>query len=102
MKFYTLLALVVSAAAIRVTQVSTPVPHQHSLMKGVKHILSRTAQDGCDEIEAWFEKEVNSDDGLTWDEFKAKITELCAEHGYTPTESDWEQLKEAFDSVDTD
>ena len=75
MKFYTLLALVASAAAIRVTQVSTPQP-SNIYAKAVSKLLSphqllELKEEQC--ICEWIKKEVNSDDGLTWEEWKAKI-----------------------------
>ena len=101
MKFYTLLALVASAAAIRVTQVSTPVPN--TLMSRPFIFNKITAAD-CpyDKWIAWLRSEAASDDGLTWDELKTELAKVAGEHGYTPTQTDWDQIKAAFDAADTD
>lgn len=55
-----------------------------------------------DKFAEWLHDEVHSDDGLTWDEFKAKITELAAKHDCTPTAEDWKHIKLVFDEIDTD
>ena len=101
MKFYTLLALVASAAAIRVTQVSTPEPH--TLMSR-PFMLNKITESECpyEKFIQWLRSEAASDDGLTWDELKAELTEIAEKHGAEPTEADWEGIKAVFDAADTD
>lgn len=50
-------------------------------------------KDKMDELEEWFIEEVNSEDGLTWDEFKEKIDEILEEYNYSPLDDIWKSLK---------
>ena len=54
------------------------------------------------DLEQWFMDSVGSDNGLTFDEFKAKIREIAFTHKYYPSYDDWRKLKEIFGEVDTD
>lgn len=99
MKFYALLALVASAATIRVTQMSTPENNHPMITSLLQNKISDCPnQEWID----WLKNEAASDDGLTWDELKAELTKLAAKHGYTPTQKDWDDIKAAFDKADTD
>ena len=41
-------------------------------------------EEEVEELVKWFVDEVHSDDGLTWDELKEKMSEVAKEHGYEP------------------
>lgn len=67
----------------------------------VKTFLEHDCEEEAEELVRWFVEEVHSDDGLTWDELHAKITEVAAEHDVDVPEDVWAQIKEWFDSIDT-
>ena len=52
------------------------------------------------QLEEWFLEEVNSDDGLTWDEFLEKMNDLVDEYSCKFTDDDLAQLRELFVNQD--
>ena len=46
--------------------------------------------------------EVNSDDGLTWAEYKAIFAKIAKKHNYSITKAIWTRLKKSFDIIDKD
>ena len=105
MKFYTLLLAITTVSAIKL-QASSSVELQKE-EKFIEHSMVSLAADILVEHSeaewiAWLREEAASDDGLTWDELKAKLTEVAAEHNYTPTPKDWKKIRRLFDHVDKD
>ena len=83
MKLYTLLALIASAAAIRVSLKESieEAPMTHVLIQESRNVLSQCGKTTYHEWLEWLRAEAASDDGLTWPEFKEKLTEILDEHG---------------------
>ena len=81
-----MLALVASAAAIRVTQVSTPEPNNTLTPQPAPFIFNKiTVADAAQKWIRWLRKEAGSDDGLNWAEYKAALGKVAGEHGVTPS-----------------
>lgn len=51
-------------------------------------------------MEQWFINELYSQDGLTWKEFKLKMTQIAKEHEYSMSEDDWYKIRSIFDKFD--
>ena len=98
MKFAAFLLAIATVSAIKL-QSTSKISLQHEkendfirnvfVQVGGKALVNRS----CQEWVAWLREEAASDDGLTWDELKAELSKVAAEHNYTPTEADWEQVK---------
>ena len=99
MKFFALIALVGSAAALRLSHnhVNT-LAHQQSKVKW-ENLTEKQEQ----EIETWVVDELTTgDETITKAEAEAAIKAFGEKHGFEPLPKEaWEELEKMFDAADT-
>ena len=106
MKFLTcaLLVTVVSGMRLQTTQPIQANPINDNQPDSIEQLISSEVRAllkyGTEDLEKWFMEEVQSDDGLTWAEFKDKMGQIAHEHNYKPTEKDWDVLNKIFRKID--
>lgn len=102
MKFFTFVALIAAASAVRVSQESTPEFTNTFLQEH----LDAEAEAKWDEaqkgaLKAWLWKKANSNGKLTWKDLSAEITRLKTMNGGAMTADKLKQYKKSFDDSDT-
>ena len=106
MKFFALVALLGTAASIKLTQ-HTPKMHNNLAKRHVQSFMKTRWDDLTDEqvaeIEAWVEMELSTGEKtITKEEAHAAIKAFGKKHGFEPlSKKDWDELEAWFDVVDT-
>merc|ERR1711988_800295 len=102
MKFFAFVALLGSAAAIKLTHQAPKVPH--SMVKThVKHKWENLTDEQEAEVEAWVTEQLTTGDGkITKEEAHDALVAFGEAHGFEPIPDEaWEELEAMFDAVDT-
>ena len=118
MRFFALIALLGTAASLKLTQnhaghskthlAKVDKLHKHLAKYRTKQLIKAKfldlPQEQMDEIHAWIEEEMNSgDEAICADEMQTYLTNFAAKHNYPPpTPEMWEEAGEFFASIDTD
>merc|ERR1711907_767718 len=105
MKFFAFVALLGSAAAIKLTH---QAPHTHKLAHSQIKAHMKTKWENLtdeqeQEIEDWVVEELTTgEETITKQEAHDAIVAFGEKHGFEPlSEEDWEELEEIFDYVDS-
>ena len=104
MKFFAYLALVGSAAALRLTQHQRPslveMSHQQT---NIRHVLANLKDlPDKETAEKWIKSELEKDGSITKDEAKAALEGWEKETGNKISKEEWDMLEDGFEVMDLD